>query len=92
MSVLKDLLRYPLGREGVFAPGGCVCLIYSAILDTWTPEKTYRERLIGGTVPPDKTHPGGTVPPDKTHPEGPSPLRKGNPEGISDTLGKVSKQ
>ena len=26
---VKDLLWYPLGREGVFAPGGCVCLIYS---------------------------------------------------------------
>ena len=21
-----DLVRYPLGREGVFTPGGCVCL------------------------------------------------------------------
>ena len=29
-----------------------------------------RERLNGGTVQPDKTHPGGTVPPDKTYPGG----------------------
>ena len=26
MRFVKDLVRYPLGREGVFAPGGCVCL------------------------------------------------------------------
>ena len=34
------------------------------------------ERLNGGTVPPDKTHPGGTVPPDKTHPGGTVPPDK----------------
>ena len=27
----QDLVRYPPGREGVFAPGGWVCLIYSAM-------------------------------------------------------------
>ena len=39
------------------------------------------ERLNGGTVPPDKTHPGGTVPPDKTHPGGTVPPDKTHPGG-----------
>ena len=39
-------------------------------------EINIRERLNGGTVPPDKTHPGGTVHPDKTHPGGTILLEK----------------
>ena len=30
-TIFKDLVRYPLGREGVFTPGRCVCLIYNAM-------------------------------------------------------------
>ena len=26
INIFKDLAGYPLGREGVFAPGGCVFL------------------------------------------------------------------
>ena len=38
-----------------------------------------KERLNGGTVPLDKTHPGGTVPLDKTYPWGTIPPDKTHP-------------
>ena len=41
----------------------------------------YKERLNGGTVPPDKKHPGGTVSADKTYPGVTVPTDKTHPGG-----------
>ena len=51
------------------------------ILNIKPPRKNIWERLNGGTVPQDKTHPGGTVPPDKMHPGGTVPPDKTYPGG-----------
>ena len=68
-------------REGSLKKGSC----QPNLVDTKIPENQawiiYRERLNGGTVPPDKTHPRGTVPPAKTHPGGTVPLDKTHPRG-----------